>query len=125
MHISRDEVLMGRDTEFPLTDELESNLARLLDSLNQFRDIYGIPMIVTSGYRPGHYNTDAGGAKGSAHLVCMACDFADADGAMKSWIKENPDVLVTCGLWQEAPASTPTWVHLDIRDRGSRHVFLP
>lgn len=125
MHITREEILQNREKEFPLTPALEANLAKLLVALNKFRDTYGIPMIVTSGYRPGYYNTQAGGAPFSAHKVCMACDFADGDGALKEWIRKNPDVLTTCGLWQEAPQSTPTWVHLDIRDRGPRHVFLP
>lgn len=130
-NISREEILQGRDTEFPLAPELETNLANLLIALNKFRDIWGSPMIVTSGYRPGYYNTQAGGAPHSAHIVCMAGDFADGSGVLDAWIDANLHVLVDCGLWREAPQSTPGWVHLDIHDRGDiggipgNRTFLP
>lgn len=116
---------MGRDKEFPLTPALERNLEALLVALNHFRDTYGVPMVVSSGYRPGYYNVQAGGAPLSAHRVCMACDFVDVDGTMKAWIADHLEILTTCGLWMESPISTPTWVHLDIRPRGANHVFLP
>lgn len=126
MLISRDEVLMGRDTEYPLTPDLESNLSKLLASLNQFRDIYGIPMVVSSGYRPGRFNQAAGGARNSAHLTCEACDFHDPDGFLKKYILNNVTLLEQCGLYMESPASTPTWCHLQVRiiPSGNR-IFIP
>ena len=99
--ISRDEVLMGRDVEFPLTPELEANLSKLLEAVNKLRTLYGKPMIVNSGYRPGHYNTDAGGAPNSAHQLCEAIDIKDEDGEVKKWI--TVEILEQCGLYQEDP----------------------
>src|ERR1700676_1615737 len=124
--ITREEILMGRDVEYPLTPELETNLAMLLNKLIQFRDLYGIPMLVSSGYRPGHYNTDAGGAKGSAHAVCEACDFHDQDGALDFFCANRLDVLEQCCLYLEMPSKTIGWTHLTIRapKSGSR-IFLP
>lgn len=115
---------MGRDREYPLSDKLEENLRKLLVSLNKFRNIYGKPMTVTSGYRPGKYNTAAGGAKASAHLSCEACDFHDPDGTLDSYCLVNQQVLAECGLWLESPDSTPNWTHLDIKPRNNR-VFKP
>lgn len=122
--ISREEVLMKRDIEFPLTKELEANLKKLLENLNKFRQKYGKPMLVSSGYRPGKYNKSAGGAKSSAHLSCEACDFKDADGKLKEFVKKNPTVLEECDLYMEAPESTPTWIHLQTRATKNR-VFKP
>jgi len=124
--VSRDEVLMGRDQEFPLSAELEANLTKLLEVLNKFRTIYGKPMIVSSGYRPGHYNTDAGGAKNSNHRVCLACDFHDADGSLDQFCIDNLNILEACGLWLESLDSTPGWTHLQCvpPSSGSR-VFHP
>ena len=85
--ISRDEILMHRDAEFPLTPELEANLAKLLEAVNKLRALYGQPMYVSSGYRPGHYNKAAGGAPNSPHPQCQAVDFHDADGKLKAWDK--------------------------------------
>lgn len=123
--ITRKEVLMDREVEFPLTPEMETNVYNLLVALNKLRVDYGKPMVVTSGYRPGHYNTDAGGAKGSAHLTCQACDFADAEGKIDSWCMANLDRLAKYGLWLEAPAYTQGWSHLQIRPIAGTRVFRP
>lgn len=124
--ISRDEVLMGRDAQYPLTSQLEANLTGLLAALNQFRAAYGIPMIVSSGYRPGPYNSAAGGATNSPHLVCMACDFHDPDGTLDQYCLNNLELLEKCGLWLESPGHTPGWCHLQTRviPSGNR-VFIP
>lgn len=114
------DVLMNRDFEFPLTAELRVNLNNLLWCVNRFREAYGVKMYVSSGYRPGHYNKDAHGAKGSAHLICKAVDFHDADGSIKAWIKADLKILERCGLWMEDPDKTVGWVHLDIVPRKER-----
>jgi hypothetical protein len=124
MSITREEILQGRDKEYPLSQELEANLTGLLAAVNQFRSIYGKPLLVSSGYRPGRFNKAAGGAKGSFHLVCKAVDFQDADGKLKEYCVHNLLVLEACGLWMEAPERTPTWVHLDIHPRTNR-IFRP
>lgn len=124
--ISRNEVLMGRDAQYPLTPELELNLSKLLTALNLFRERYGKSMIVTSGYRPGSYNVKAGGASNSSHLTCEACDFADVDWSIKQFVLMNPSVLEDCGLYMESQDRTPTWCHLQVRviPSGSR-IFKP
>lgn len=125
-NISRNEILMGRDSEYPLSEDLERNLAVLLGRLNQFRDAYGIPMLVSSGYRPGRYNQAAGGATHSAHLTCEACDFHDYDGALRDWILSSPSILDTCDLYLEDPQHTPGWCHLQSRPIPSgNRVFTP
>lgn len=116
--ISRDEVLMGREVEYPLTPALENNLKLLLEAVNKLRALYGKPMHVSSGYRPGAFNKAAGGAPNSSHLQCMAVDFKDADGAIKAWITKS--ILEECGLYMEDPDRTPTWLHVDIRRRKNR-----
>lgn len=120
--ISRAEILMSRDEEYPLSQELEENLNKLLSAVSKLRALYNKPMVVSSGYRPGHYNTAAGGAKNSSHCVCMAVDFKDADGAIKNWITVK--ILEDCGLYMELPSRTPTWCHVQVRPTKSR-VFIP
>lgn len=122
--ITRDEVLMGRDREYPLSHELEGNLIRLLLALDIFRAAYRRPMYVSSGYRPGHYNTAAGGAEKSAHPQCEACDFHDPDGALKHFALANLELLERAGLYMEEPARTPTWIHLQTRPTPYR-IFTP
>lgn len=124
--IKPEEILMGRDQEYPISATLLSNLNRLVSALNIFRTTYGIPMIVSSGYRPGHYNTDAGGASNSAHKTCEAADFHDQDRNLVNYCLANLDLLAKCGLWLESPDHTPGWCHLQTRPIPSGHrVFIP
>jgi len=127
------QLLMGRDKEFPLNSQLEGNAEELLRRVNGLlQDLLpllhasGHPCLfkVSSGYRPGYYNTKAGGAKYSMHLVCGAVDIADAGNILDSCILKCPDLLQKWQLWLEHPNHTPGWVHLDIRSRPN-HVFLP
>jgi len=113
--ITRQEILMGRDKEFPLTQELEDNLAILLEKVNIIRSIWGKPLIVTSGYRPAQYNQNANGAKKSAHMSCQAADFKDIDREFSKWCLNNLPLLKQNGLYLESPKYTPSWTHLQIR----------
>lgn len=113
--ITREEVLKGRDKDYPLTPELEANLNDLLERINRVRTKYDKPFTVTSGYRPGAFNVAAGGAKQSSHQSCQAIDLSDKDGIIKQWCLDNLDFIKECGLYMEDPASTPSWVHLQSR----------
>lgn len=117
---------MRRDTQYPLTQELEDNLVKLLYAVNKFRIAYGKPMTVSSGYRPGPFNKSAGGAPNSSHITCEAVDFSDNDGTLKAWIANNLSILDDCDLYMEDPGHTKTWVHLTTRaPHSGRRVFLP
>lgn len=131
--ISRGEIL--RDQVCP--PELEENLQNLLLALNKFREVWGHPMIVTSGYRSAEHNQAIGGAQNSAHLYCQAADISDPDRILNNYIesdhslqatspRDSPhiSILETYGLWMEDPLATPTWVHLQIRPTISR-IFKP
>lgn len=124
INISVAEILMGREKEYPLSVDLIANLTQLMIRINLFRYIYDNPLTITSGYRPGHYNKDVGGATNSCHMSCEAVDISDGSGELKRYIKNNPTILDRCDLYQEHPDHTPTWVHLDIRKRMNR-VFVP
>ena len=119
--ITREILMMGRDAEYPTTEELEKNAAVLLFRVNKFLQAIGAPPStgITSGYRPGKYNEKY--AKTSAHLTCQAVDVADADGSLKK--KVTPELLEKYELWAEEFAKTPTWLHLQIRP-ASQRIYL-
>lgn len=123
--ITEAEYLMGRDAAAPLTPDMYKNMQKLLIALNLLRDLYGKPMVVSSGYRPAAQNAAANGAKQSAHLTCQACDFVDKDRKLVQWCLRNLDILEQAGLYMESPVNTPTWVHLQTRaPRSGKRVFL-
>lgn len=137
--ITRDEILMGREKEYPLTMELAINLADFMGSINYIRGRYGRPLSTSSGYRPGHYNKDAGGAKDSTHLYCLASDSSDHKkvireidgkkyliGEFANWCLDNLKELEIAGLFMEDPRYTDGWVHLQKRTPPSlKRVFIP
>ena len=129
--VTRDEVLKGRERDYPLSPELEGNLNKLLDAVNKLRLAYGKPLVVTSGYRPGHFNKSAKGAKKSAHMTCEAVDFNDPDGEFSKWCLGNLGLLENAGLYMESPIYTHEppgrrWTHLQTRRPASgNRVFIP
>jgi len=110
--ITREEILKGREKEFPLSSQLEANLSELLTRVNKLRKLWAKPMIITSGYRPGRYNKAAGGAERSRHITCQAVDISDPEQEIGMWLFNNVQILKDCGLWMEHPESTPVWCHL-------------
>jgi len=127
MPISKAEILMGRDKDYPLDVEQLQNLQKLLVAVNLFRQHYGKSMIVSSGYRPAAINAKTkGAAKKSNHMKVLACDFQDTDGAIDKFCIDNLHILEACGLWLESPDSTVGWSHLQcIPPKSGNRVFKP
>jgi len=130
-YVTRDEVLKGRERDYPLTPELEDNLTKLLEAVNKLRISYGKPLVVTSGYRPGHFNKSAKGATKSAHMTCEAVDFRDSNGEFGKWCLNNLPLLEQLGLYMESPLYTheppgKRWIHVQTRaPKSGRRVFIP
>lgn len=124
LYFTRDEILMGRDKQAPLTPEMEQNLDTLIQRVSQIREAWGRALIVSSGYRPPSINQSVGGAKQSAHQSCQAVDLVDKEGYFANWLLNNLSLLEEAGLYMEDPQWTSGWVHLQIRPT-SRRVFIP
>lgn len=122
--ITAKEILMGRDSAEPLTQEMCYNLFDLLPRVNLVRFHYNKPLYVSSGYRPPSINASVGGAKRSSHLLCMAVDFADTDGEFAKWCLANMDIIKKAGLYFEHPNYTKGWVHLQSRSTKN-NPFIP
>lgn len=127
-YVSFDELLMNRHWEYPLSEADAVNMARVWFRVNRLVSQYPVnltPPLVSSGYRPGHYNKRAGGAAKSTHLTCEAVDIRDVGNGLDQWLDQNPMKLVECELWREDPSFTDKgWCHLDIRPRRNR-TFRP
>lgn len=126
-YFKREELTHGRDKQFPLTDEQEANLKALTSVLNKVREAYGKSMLISSGYRPAAINAAIGGAKKSNHLMCLAADIADKDGAFTEWVMDNLDKVKECGVQAiENPKMTVGWMHLQIVPvKSGTFVFNP
>lgn len=129
MAITKEELLMGRDKTYPkeYTKEISDNLDRLLAVMNQIRSEYGIPMKVSSGWRPAAVNGGiAGAAKRSNHMLGLAVDISDRDGKLREWVLSNLDLMQKLGVYLEDFRWTPTWVHFQVvAPKSSKRIFVP
>lgn len=136
LYFTREEILMGRDQDSPLTPEMENNLGRLIIAVSKVREAYGNSLICSSGYRPASVNISIEGAKNSAHMMCQAVDIADKDGNFGKFCMNNLTLLEKCGIFMEDLRYTyiindkgervDGWVHLDIRGpKSGKRVFIP
>jgi hypothetical protein len=120
---------MGRDQQYgaELTEELRVNAGHVVARANLLLSRAGFERRVTSGWRPAAINaTLENAAKESRHIVCLAVDIEDGDGALDAWCMANPRALEDIGLWLEHPSATPRWCHVQIvPPRSGMRVFHP
>jgi hypothetical protein len=118
---------MGRDKKYPLNDELRANADEIVAKASELLSRFGQLRRVSSGWRPPAINaTTPGAARKSLHMSCEAVDLEDEDGSLDDWCLEHPEVLQEIGLWQEHPAATKGWCHLQIvPPRSGKRVFYP
>lgn len=137
--ISLQAYLMGREVEFPPTAEMLAGANSLLQKVESFLYDLGIDHDdedVSSGYRPGYYNTIAGGSDNSCHLKCVAVDlnkktrnavlskFPEWNTPRTQDRKKLEELLETHGLYLENPFHTKSWMHLQTRKTRNR-IFIP
>lgn len=120
---------MGRDTHYPdeLTVQIRENAAVTIRRANSLLTTFGEDRAVTSGWRPKAVNEATHGAAPlSKHMTGQAIDLADPEGDLDQFCLDHPDVLANIGLWQEHPASTKGWCHVQIvPPRSGNRVFYP
>lgn len=112
-----------------LTEEVVANAEVTIELINKFFIAMSIDISslkVSSGFRPSAVNKSVGGAKKSGHTIGFAIDFHDIDGNLDAVISSDKgqEELKRLGLWQEHPADTNGWCHLDritraVKDRPS------
>jgi len=107
-----------------LTHEIWANLVRVAEKLEEIRNILGVPLVITSWYRPLHYNHIIGGAKRSAHVEGLAVDFRTKGMSCDRARELLEPLLEDLGIRMERnPGSS--WVHIDLRKPIGERYFLP
>lgn len=118
----------GRAKSPELTGEVLANAKKLVSAVNKLLAELGVESVtVSSGYRPSGANAAASGARWSGHRLGQAIDLEDVDSELKTLAAANPATLRRLGLFLEDPRYTPSWCHLDIKERKDRpsRTFIP
>ena len=117
--------------DYPTTPEIDQNLNILHEKINEIRDLYGIPMIVTSGLRSVEQQQNLildgkSNAPHSKHLTGQAVDIQDKDKALKNWVIANMDKMKEIGFWFEDFDHTIGWVHFQtVSPKSGKRIFIP
>ncbi len=103
-----------------LTYAMRDDAEVMVNSGNALLQAFGQDRDIASGWRPTEVNKLVpGAALHSKHTLCLAIDIEDPDGDLDHWCFANPQVLESIGLWQEHPASTKGWCHVQQVPYGS------
>lgn len=68
------EFLSNSDTEYPSHEQV-SNITKVAQHMQKFRDVVKMEIRITSGIRSKKYNDLVNGSENSYHLKGLACDF--------------------------------------------------
>lgn len=119
------EYYMGREIEWPPTDEMQANAIKLINAIRQLEDESGFELILTSGYRPTDVNSlVAGAARHSTHCSCEGVDVSDPNGRLGVYLLKHLDLLTELGLYMECPKDAKDHIHLQVRKpKSGNRVF--
>jgi hypothetical protein len=119
----------GRDKQYAseLTAEIEGNALTTVQRANALLLQFGRSRAVHSGWRPAAVNAATpNAAPKSKHMKGQAVDLDDPEGDLDEWCLAHPEILEKIGLWQEHPASTKGWCHVQIvPPLSGKRVFYP
>ncbi len=95
--------------------------------MNVIRAEYGLPMIVTSGFRTQaeEMRIDPAHPK-SQHTKGAAIDIYDPDKRLWNWCIEHMELLVEQGLYLEDRLYSPNHVHFQLwAPPSGKRIFIP
>ena len=90
----------------------------LLNMIDRARELYGKPIVVTSGFRTESHNKKVGGVSSSSHLKGLAIDVACIRSKDRF---EMLTALIEVGFNRIGVAST--FIHVDIDKNKSQNVI--
>jgi hypothetical protein len=104
----------------PTDETIIDNINYSLTRLNEIRESYGKPIIISSGYRCQALNEAVGGVKDSKHLYGLAVDLK-WDPQLLEFITDN---MQFDKLIREKAAKT-RWIHIQFRrDRETERNLI-
>jgi putative chitinase len=112
------EVTLGDSRRIPSDDTIKANICQLAKELDQVREEWGSPIIVTSWYRPPAVNKAVGGVSNSQHISGKAADIKPAFGDIgkfQEWLDVHAWKSKALGY-----GAKKGFVHIDLRPTSLR-----
>lgn len=112
----------GINNEVP--KELLDNLMLLSYGIQLIRNVLGIPMKISSGYRCEALNRAVGGANGSYHTKCLAIDFNPIGMNIKEAYNKIANSNIPFDkLILEKNSKGVQWIHVQFSKNPRREYF--
>lgn len=92
----------------------------LVKTLQKIRDLLGVPVIISSGYRTNTYNSKIGGSRNSWHLCGSAADIF-VSGKTTEEVAKCAESLGVPGVIRYV---TDNFVHIDMRNTGKYYAVV-
>lgn len=103
-------------------------LIKIVNCLDQIRNLFNKPIWITSGLRPKEYNKVIKGAKNSAHKLGEALDFCIKGFQGSKGCDEVRQIIVpmleSIDIRMEDLKGS-NWIHIDIRSPSKNRFFIP
>lgn len=124
-YISVTDYLMGRVKFEDLSDDLKGHVNTIVPKANELLSHFGQFRKCNSGYRsPDDQRRINPKAMHSNHLICLAIDLEDNDGALNKFCKDNPKLLESLELYCEERQGN--WQHIQaISPKSGHRWFIP
>lgn len=109
-----------KQSEFDSPDEPgsgENMSPKLLDLLNQLRELCGFPIVINSGFRTAAHNKAVGGSPTSSHLKGLAVDMKCENSSERFKMILN---LQKIGITRFGVGKT--FIHADIDESKAQNV---
>lgn len=108
---------LGINNEIP--EELQGNADYTLQRLDEIREAYGHPIVITSGYRRPALNKAVGGKPTSQHLKAQAADL--------KWSNHLWEFLLNYSKFDqliEETSKRTKWIHISFNKEGERNQVI-
>jgi zinc D-Ala-D-Ala carboxypeptidase len=122
--VSRSETAKRRGINNTPTGEHLANFKKLAENIFEpIREHFGVPIIISSGYRSKELNSAIGGSLTSQHCQGEAIDI-DMDGTsitnaqIFNYIKDNLNFDQM--IWEFGTDKNPDWVHVSYESSGKQ-----
>ena len=104
----------------PSQDIKQKLLNLIIYCLDPIREIYGKPIIVTSGYRCERLNQAVGGASGSQHKRGEAADLVPGSGGN---LKDLYRAIIKFGKYDQLIFESNSWAHVSYTNSPRRQIL--
>lgn len=112
-YFSVGEVVQNDPARIPTQESIKINAIKLAKKLDQAREEYGKPILVSSWYRPPDINKKVGGVSNSQHLNGGGADIYPSDGNITGLYNILNKYDFAIGLYN-------SHIHVDLRGKGIR-----